>query len=175
MRRKKIHTVTRGSLTASAYSKAEAMADLNAQIDRVCQPRDPHVEMRYHKWTFVIAQTPTGWAVGYHGPFDTGCTVRISGHSGPQQSFLQVLIGCRTHIAQCAWEPSEDDAKHIEASGLMGPEANDFRSWVAFQRRYIQAKDKGMDSNLAHRWAGRDPTLVGYDFNNPSIRPEGAA
>lgn len=144
------YKVERGFWSAIGSDKREAQEIMNRMIDRAMSNEAPIVETRFG-WLLLAVPTPTGWTSQLISPADMQQHAR--NHAAncfdtdrPRDRMVQSL---RLSAAQCAWTQETDDEKHLDASGLDLEHENQLRSWLAFQRRYIAAKARGLSDNDA--------------------------
>lgn len=154
MRKAKTFYATRGALTASGANKTEAKANLEPMIDWACNAGMPVIECRFG-FLIVVASDANGWSTSVVGPDDMvhGQRKWCGTSHGQQIAYSDALISARNHAAQNAWSPDvADDAAFVEMAGL-GPKSGELASWIAFQRRYVEAKTSGHNDGDAFKLA----------------------
>ena len=152
-RQKRHFTASHKSLSAEGVTKAEASAKLEAQIDWALESRPMHVEKRWG-WLIIISAT----ALGYESSLlDVSALEHGKQRSATelhgQVDFNGVLQSKRLHAAQNAWTLDRDTWVFVEQSGLDPHHANELRSWIAWQRRYAEARKNGATDGEAHHQA----------------------
>ena len=152
-RQKRSFTASHKSLYAEASTKAEASAKLEAAIDWALEDRPLHIECRFG-WVIIIAASANGYASKLLDPADLEHDIKY--HAGcfhGQIDFAPLLQSCRSHAAQNAWTPATETEAHIEASGLDKANTAELRSWIAWQKRYADARASGANDGEAHHLA----------------------
>ena len=156
MRKAKTVTVSRGWLTATGATKAEAKANLEPMIDAACNAAALHIEKRF-ECIIVVAANATGWSVSVCHPhtMESGGKLASTCQYGPQP-YEDVVESARNWAAQNSWTVDiTDDERFIEQSGLKPNtgKQDELRRWIKFQRRYIDLVAEGVTPNDAHRMA----------------------
>lgn len=156
-RKPKTFYATRGHLTASGATNAEAKANLSAMVDWACAAAMPVIESRFGL-VLVIAASPNGYCSTVFNPADAEHGAQGCFGQSPQGDYGTALQSARMHAAQIAWAATVDDQSHVTAAQV-GNKAGELLSWIAFQRGYLAAKSAGHDNGMAWRIAMNDPTL----------------
>lgn len=157
-RKPKTYYVTRGHLTASGASKSEAKANLSVMVDRALSASSLVVESRFGL-VVIVAPDPNGYYCGVFNPAELAHGERRWCFTLTQAHYTDALQSARIHAAQNAWNAAVESDQDFVTAAQVGTKAGELLSWIAFQRRYIAAKQAGHDDGMAWRIASNDPTL----------------
>jgi hypothetical protein len=106
----------------------------------------------------LIYRTPEGWCsanlMADGVLYERDLSGSWWGRDG--EDWAAVVAAVRLHLAQQGWEPA--DGEEVPEVLRNSPKLHgEYRSWVKFQLRYRDAVARGMGSNDAHDYAGRNP------------------
>lgn len=159
MRKAKTYYASRGHLSASGASKADAKSALESMVNWACSASSPIVESRFGL-LIIVAACPNGYNVAAFDPAELSHGQRRDSFClYGQSSYATALQSGRMHAAQLAWRPDVDDSAFVVAAGL-GDKAPELESWIRFQRSYIAAKLAGHTDSAAFNLAIGLPAAV---------------
>lgn len=90
-----------------------------------------------------------GWC--YSLLFDETLGGSTVSYTGNEREIEQVA---RFHLSQNAWSRNiADDNQFLTATGLDEKRAKELRSWIMWQRRYVEAEQRGLDPDTCRAYA----------------------
>ena len=133
-----------GATATEAIANLQGALTSRCTINRIEEVSIQHGEYVAHVWR------------GFNGIesrlYHPDGHVSMQSHTGDIETAEN---GVRLHIAQLCW-PASNAAEVIARDDDRGH--REFKGWVEFQERYSIAKARGMNSNDAHSFAGRNPS-----------------
>lgn len=145
-------------IEGSGKNVTEAKKDAGRKIEKALEGSYTPRLLTHRGHAILVYREPHGWcSATIADPDSSGATVVREGpvSSGSCHPEADVLKWALEHLAQLGWQA---------ADGVQPPEflkdrvsRSSFKTWAEFQLRYQEAIRRGMGSNDAHSYAGRNP------------------
>jgi hypothetical protein len=151
-------SITYYGVVAEGRKVTEAKKAAGKKIERAMTANYTPEIIAWRGHAKLIYRTPDGYetaTVMDNGKIREGSPGHSSwGRDG--EDYAMVCASVRMDLAQLGWEPEDGDA--VPDVLRNSPRLHgEWRSWVEFQTRYRDAVSRGMGSNDAHSYAGRNP------------------
>ena len=151
--------ITYFGMEGTGRNVTEAKRDAGSKLEAAMRGSYNPVLMSHRGWSILVWRTPSGWeSTITHEPGEFGHVRKegtLYGGSYGDKTREEVIDYAKEHLAQVSWLP--EDGLVPPAFLVKRQSVSDFKTWAEFQMRYKAARERGMDDNDAHSYAGRNP------------------
>ena len=141
-------------VTGTGKTVKEAKQDAGRKIEKIVQGDYTLRVVRTKRHTAVIWNTPDGWVSRIITGPETQDINRVWPSAHHPEGVEEAMDRVSFHLCQLEWKPCDTEP----ALELPPAFKAEWDSWVVFQRRYAEARKKGMNDTEAHFYAVRNPS-----------------
>lgn len=141
-------------VTGKGATVKEAKQDAGRKIEKIVEGDYTLRVVRTKRFTAVIWNTPNGWVSRIITTPEEQMINRVWPSQYHGEDVESAMDRVAYHLCQLEWKPCDTEP----ALELPASYKAEWESWVSFQRRYAEARRKGMSDTDAHAYAVRNPT-----------------